>query len=299
MTPHVLHFTVIPILRTSGDGTVGRTGLPETSPNPTPGLFIDVDNPAMCSGVIREWNICYYNPRTINTNVFRDNLQISLLIWRFEAGFRNDDVGNRVARQVTTVSIPEEPEYFKCITIPQDEFMNITEGDVIGVSLSMNALLPVVANLQGESRLLFFHQSLVQPSTVSIQGNAFLLNQVLHVSAEIGERMHAVVIPSRRLIVSLVSDIITVSPTSLMEQTSTAQVITTLPSTMEAATTLIENQRTPGHMEDGGNLMPIVVATVVVILALLVTSGFVVGLTLFMRRHRNPSPSHPSHDTGT
>jgi hypothetical protein len=159
--------------------------LPETSPNPTPGLFIDVDNPATCSGVIREWNICYYNPRNFNT---RDNLQISLQVWRFEAGFRNGDAGNRVARQVTTVNIPEDPENFQCITIPQDVFMNITEGDMIGVSLSLNAVLPVVANSQDGSRLLFFQASLVQLSTVSIQGNAFLSNQMLHVSAEIGER---------------------------------------------------------------------------------------------------------------
>ena len=175
----------LPVL---GIGSVGRTDLFEqSSPDATPGLFIDLDNPATCSGVITEWNVCYYNPRRFN---FEDRLQITLQIWRFE-----EQVGTQLATQVATVTVPEEPETFQCITIPlgQDEYMNITEGDVIGVLLTRDAVLPVVANFNqqvqgGETppRLLFFQANLTM---VTFQANNFIFPQVLHVTAEIGERM--------------------------------------------------------------------------------------------------------------
>ena len=93
------------------------------------------------------------------------------------------------------MTVPEEPETFQCITIPlgQDEYMNITEGDVIGVLLMMDAVLPVVAAVNqqvqgGETlpRLLFFQANLTM---VTFQANNFIFPQVLHVTAEIGERM--------------------------------------------------------------------------------------------------------------
>ena len=176
----------LPVL---GIGSVGRTDLVEQSgSNPTPGLFIDLDNPATCSGVITEWNICYYNPRGFT---FEDHLQIALQIWRFE-----EQVGTQLAKRVATVTVPEEPETFQCITIPlgQDEYMNITEGDVIGVLLTRDAVLPVVANFNQQDgrpppRLLFFQPRLVALTMVTPQGNNFISNQVLHVTAEIGERM--------------------------------------------------------------------------------------------------------------
>ena len=94
------------------------------------------------------------------------------------------------------MTVPEEPETFQCITIPlgQDEYMNITEGDVIGVLLTMDAVLPVVANFNQQDgrpapRLLFFQSNLVALTMVAFRSNNFISNQVLHVTAEIGERM--------------------------------------------------------------------------------------------------------------
>ena len=167
---------------------MGRTDLVKTSPNPTPGLFIDTGNPALCSGQITAWNLCYYNPRPYIPREL-NSLQISLQVWRFDELVQN---GVRVGKRVETVAIPETPTSFQCITIElsPNDYMNVSAGDFMGVVLNRDAVLPVVGNTALRTSLLFYIPSLL-PITEVVTPNysALLSSNVLHVTAEIGERI--------------------------------------------------------------------------------------------------------------
>ena len=163
-----------------GDCILGRTDLVETSAYPNPSLF-DTDNPAVCSGQITAWNVCYYdNPRSFTQ---LNTLQISLQIWRFDEPIRN---GVRVDEHVETVTIPETPENFQCIELSPDEYMNISAGDFVGVLLVTDAVLPVIGNTLNDSTasLLYSVFNWTELDTTQI---AMVLGKVLHITADIGK----------------------------------------------------------------------------------------------------------------
>lgn len=159
------------------------------SANPTPGLFIDLQTPASCDGVITAWNVCYFNPTHFNSReTLQNGLPISLQTWRFEA----PENGVQTNSYMATVPIPEVPQDFQCdrISVPPSEHMNVAAGDVIGVSVISGAILPVVGNFLLDvpvtPRLTFFHQS--DLTQVMRSGDTLLTDNVLHVTAEIVDR---------------------------------------------------------------------------------------------------------------
>ena len=158
----------------------------ETTANPNPGLYIDIENPAVCSGQITAWNLCYYNPRVfIQASV--STLQISLEVWRFDEQ-RN---GVLVGRHMETVAIPVSPENFQCIKIKlsPDEYMDVSAGDVIGVPLmNRDAVLPVVGNIEN-STLLFSQVSLPVLNELDMDSIETRSSNALHVTADIGKKV--------------------------------------------------------------------------------------------------------------
>lgn len=81
-----------------------------------------------------------------------------------------------------------------------DEYIDVTSGDFLGVTMFRN-VLPVVgnSNSQGGRILLLFLQP--TPSVVSVVNlssqaiNTILSSNVIHVTAEIGEKRRASYIP--------------------------------------------------------------------------------------------------------
>ena len=163
---------------------MGRRNLPQVSANPATGLFIDTQTPASCSGYIRAWDICYYNPRHFNSEErVRNGLPITLQTWRFT----EPQNGVRISSYATIVPNPQNSA-FQCstITLPPDQYTRVEVGDVIGVSLTNGAVLPVVGNYQGGGetpRLTMFSRS--DLAVVTRQGDVLLSNNVLHVTADI------------------------------------------------------------------------------------------------------------------
>ena len=169
--------------------TLGRTDLEETSAIPFPGLFIDLDNPATCSGQVLQWRLCYYNPSNFH---FERDLTIGLQVWRFDQQQRR---GSLVGQNILVVTIPEELENFQCITLDPSEDeppLNITQGDLLGVTLRQDFVLPVVATAPNQSpapRMLFTQPSVFtvtevdRDDAVSVQ-----VTSVLHLTAEIGKK---------------------------------------------------------------------------------------------------------------
>ena len=172
------------VLSVRGDGcTLGRPNLPQTSPNPTPGLFIDRENPSICSGQITDWRICYYNPRNFNS---RDTIRILLQTWRI-----SDNRGSRISSYPTTLRIPQQPAIFQCVNISVDptDYIDVEQGDFIAVYLFQDEVLPVIANRNDLSRVCFFPAGNNVPNAIepSLPGLVSLSNQAIHISATIGK----------------------------------------------------------------------------------------------------------------
>ena len=94
---------------------------------------------------------------------------------------------------MVTINIPEEPEEFQCetITLDQDSYMNIIEGDYLGVQQLFNRVLPVVGSSQEQMDTLVFRPftSFLQ-TTVDVQepGTIILSSNVLHVNTIVSKK---------------------------------------------------------------------------------------------------------------
>ena len=185
----------------SGDCILGRTDIVETEPIINAGVYIDISNPALCSGQITQWNLCYYNPREFANHT--DILDIGLQVWR-----PDNQVEARILMLVddheASVDIPQKPDNFQCtsIELDQDEYTNITAGDFLGVRLSFAAVLPVVNSYQQPDppapMIVFEKVRLFSPSSIEIDRQspevALLTSHGIHVTADIGKFVHRLII---------------------------------------------------------------------------------------------------------
>ena len=172
------------------------------SANPTAGLFIDMQTPAPCSGLVMQWNICHFNPRVFNIaeRLQGGGFEVGLQIWSFDG-----DNGELVDQYVATVDVPEMPGDFQCVTIPlpPSRYMSVVAGDVMGVAANFDApLLPFVGNSNSlnESQLLQFRVVFEGVRNVTRTGATVLTNNVLHVTAEVtGEGLWLLCDPESKL----------------------------------------------------------------------------------------------------
>ncbi len=164
--------------------TLGRPDLEVTSPNLTSGTYIDMTSPTSCGGQIKQWDYCYYNPRDfdINTSDFLVNFQV----WRLSSARSGVVIGE----SVKFINIPPPTEGFLCnsIILSPDRYINVTEGDYLGIRISRNTF-PVVANsIIPGSQLLFIPASLLIPKVIDSTTDVQIrISTVLHVTAEIGK----------------------------------------------------------------------------------------------------------------
>ena len=102
-----------------------------------------------------------------------------------------------MGENVLLITIPEELENFQCITLdPSKEVppLNVTEGDLLGVTLRQNLVLPVIGNGPNQNpapRMLFIQTSVFTVTEVdrdSAEASAVLVSNVLHLTAEIGKK---------------------------------------------------------------------------------------------------------------
>ena len=97
---------------------------------------------------------------------------------------------------VVTIPIPDELENFQCITLdpPADgPPLNITQGDLLGVTLKQDSVLPVVAAAPNQSpapRMLFTQPSVLTVTEVDLDDSVSVqVTSVLHLTAEIGKKI--------------------------------------------------------------------------------------------------------------
>ena len=95
---------------------------------------------------------------------------------------------------VVTIPIPEELENFQCITLDPSEDvppLNVTEGDLLGVTLRQDLVLPVIAN--GSSQSLAPRMLFLQPTVFTVtevdrdcdEISTVQVTNVLHLTAEL------------------------------------------------------------------------------------------------------------------
>ena len=153
-----------------------------------------MQTPAPCSGLVTEWNVCYFNPRYFNDeDTLRDGLKIGLQVWRFSS----PDNADLVDQYVATIDIPPVTEFFQCaiVPLPPRDYMSMEGGDVMGAEVAFGAVLPVVGNFlsqtsdnQERPELLSYMDGGVGGEVSRGQAKP-LANNVLHVTAEItGEK---------------------------------------------------------------------------------------------------------------
>lgn len=166
-----------------GTCTLGREW-PRNTANPNAGTYIDISNPAACSGQIAEFQLCFYNPRNFHPGA--DVLPITLQVWRFDDEFVN---GILEAERMEDIIIPQTPENFQCIPVPLNQPIQITQGDLLGVQLLENMVLPVIGNVDQVfgPRILFIEPS-ESPTTINrltLPVDALFNGNGIHITAEI------------------------------------------------------------------------------------------------------------------
>ena len=157
-----------------------------TSPNLTPGLFIDRDNRAPCNGYITHWRVCYFNPRRFNRRFnTEDTLRILLQTWHL----KNKNHGSRISSYSTDFRIPQQLYDYQCvnITVNPADYIAVKRGHYIAVYIFNNSVLPVIANTTDRSSLYHFPVGTAVTNAVELSTADIISNLVIHVAATIGE----------------------------------------------------------------------------------------------------------------
>ena len=164
--------------------TMGNENVPENSPVETPGLYIDINNPAPCSGQLTEWHYCYYEPSTRRASTYT----VQLGVWRLNS---QSNLYTKMGEFEITQRVERRSNNFRCasIQLQSDQYIDIAMGDYLGVIVG-TPTLPMAVSFAG-SRLLRA-TSVTDASTLSVSaaGGDFeeLGNSAIHISAEIGVR---------------------------------------------------------------------------------------------------------------
>ena len=114
--------------------TVGSNP-PPFSASTTTGLFLNMEHPSQCHGLITTWHYCYYPNGAGNTS-------ITVGVWRLnQATQQYNLIGSS-----RTISVTAESSFASVIcgteVLIESDYMSINENDVIGVSVPSTAPSP-------------------------------------------------------------------------------------------------------------------------------------------------------------
>ncbi len=149
-------------------------------------LFLDIGNPAPCTGTITAWHFCYYEPGRI-----RDSQDFTALlqVWR---PIESSSDYRRVSQTSQTVSVLNtgRSENFECgdMLLQESDFIPIEENDILGVYIpGLNGLRLVSENFPSESELFFINPGPDVSSVTTSETAQLLTEHKLHLTADIGK----------------------------------------------------------------------------------------------------------------
>ena len=100
------------------------------------GLFLDLQNPAQCSGIVTAWNYCFYRIESASDL----NYIVDFVVYRRRQGSSDYDLVQSSYRTVdmTGNQLAALNSHFNCLTItlPESEMFEIQEDDVLGACLN-------------------------------------------------------------------------------------------------------------------------------------------------------------------
>ena len=154
----------------------------ETDDLNTPGLYLDVDHPAVCSGSITAWHFCHYAPWLFSSATYSALFQV----------WRETTSGNytKVFEVPQEGDIPRRQRQFLCvdITLAESEYVSVTQGDVLGVYMPGTRGLRMIAMDQTGNRL--HHSPAVldvsQLTQITLDSTQEMIDHALHLTADIG-----------------------------------------------------------------------------------------------------------------
>jgi len=112
-------------------------------------------------------------------------------VWRIN---EERDSAFQVGRYLATLDIPRNPSTFQCedLEMSKDDYINVTEGDFVGVTQFEDGVLPVVGNhiVQAGPQLLF-RQFEAAVLNISSQRPSTRSSNAIHVLAHIGKLIYS------------------------------------------------------------------------------------------------------------
>ena len=152
---------------------------PPFTASTTSGLYLNLESPAQCNGLITTWHYCYYPTDVAGSRSF------TVGVWRLnQAAQQYNLVGiNR------TISVMAETSLASVICgremLVESDYMSINENDFIGVSIPPSDTLPVVASgALGYHLKRFGDINVISLGSTALQD---LPDQALHLHADISE----------------------------------------------------------------------------------------------------------------
>ena len=169
--------------RVCANCALGTEGIPESDSIKTPGLYIDVDHPAPCSGELTAWHYCYYEPFATR----RITYTVQLGVWRLNP---QSNLFSKVGEMEFTERLGRRQDDFECddILLQGNEYIQIEKGDYLGVILG-TPTLPMAASFTGSHLLWATSVTDLDVQSVAADGGNLeeLRDSTVHISAEIGE----------------------------------------------------------------------------------------------------------------
>ena len=157
-------------------------------------LYLNIDNPALCSGTVTRWEYCFYPP------IDNGTYHILFAIYRQSDAFPNIPFyQSRSPRLNLTISIDNKvDEGFLCNSFFPAEQISVQQGDIIGICLPRTNTLDIVSDTSGEhlsgDRLLYREDDCSDiPGTIfhlpPLAVLAFQEKRVAHLYAQIGSKI--------------------------------------------------------------------------------------------------------------
>ena len=159
--------------------SVGSNPPPFTT-STTSGLYLNLESPAQCNGLITTWHYCYYPPSVAGNRSF------TVRVWRLnQAAQQYNLVGSS-----RTITVMAETSLASVICgtetlMEESDYMSINENDFIGVIIPPSSPLPVVASGASDYSLKRFDDiNVMSFGSTALQD---LPDQALHLHADISE----------------------------------------------------------------------------------------------------------------
>ena len=135
----ILDFYIIAIAAVSGQCMIGNEVQP-TEAITTNGQYVNLNNPATCSGNLTAWHFCYYRS-SIDTGSLM--YSIYLRVWRNVQGNTYNLISNAEVRGSPNLNAGD----VICIDalIAEDQYVQVEQGDVIAVYMPFT--IPTVSIL--------------------------------------------------------------------------------------------------------------------------------------------------------